>query len=257
MRFEALVRRACVLVITAGVCPTTVWPTRFYIRDTRQFGGTAVITELDASGNAVRQSTGQCLSGRSIREGLEWINTCRRDSSLSMTAIATTTYTSTVGPKHFAATGFAQLETNIAFPRFTTGGSQVVVFYDITFELMQAHRYLYTSSVSRSHVEGGPSWSETRLSDGSFALNHHMELFETGGFRSLSRSGVLPPGLYGLHGNARLFDFGHDVPGNVQFSVDLDLSPVPEPATMVFVGTGLLAIASRRWRRSSRKDLNY
>ena len=162
------------------------------------------------------------------------------------------TFTSSVGPRHFAATGFSQFETNIASPQLTTRGSEVGSFYDIRFELLQPHRYHYTSSVGRSHPEGLTSFSETRLSDSSVTLNHWMELFETGGFLSLSRTGILPPGLYDLHGNARLFDFGYDVPGSVQFSIDLELSPVPEPASMLLVGTGLFAIASRRWRRSSK-----
>ena len=68
--------------------------------------------------------------------------------------IAASTFTSSVGPTHFAATGVSQFETNIASPRFTTRGSEVGSFYEITFKLLQPHRYDYTASVGRPHPEG-------------------------------------------------------------------------------------------------------
>jgi hypothetical protein len=66
----------------------------------------------------------------------------------------------------------------------------------------------------------------------------------------------LAPGVYSLNdftilGGQTGTDF--DVVGSTNFTVDV-VAAVPEPATLVMVGSGLLALSLRRWAKTKGKD---
>ena len=245
-------RQMWILAVTAGLWSPAVYADTILLRDVRGVDARAVTTELDASGNIVRQNI--ATDAQQAVPAQPFTHATRVNAPLpGGTASALIIQESIAGPFNFIGTGAAQLEPMINSSSITSAGSEAGSFYGVTFQLLEPYRYHYNTFVERLHPEGFPSFSETRLSDSTGGTLHHLELFETGGFLSLSRSGTLRPGVYTLEGNARVFEFGGDVFGRAQYQVELSLTPVPEPGSMLLVGTGLAALVARtRKRRSTR-----
>jgi PEP-CTERM motif len=66
----------------------------------------------------------------------------------------------------------------------------------------------------------------------------------------------LAPGVYSLNDFTILggqMGSVFNVEGSTNFTVDV-VSPVPEPATLVMVGSGLLALSLRKWAKTKGKD---
>ena len=92
MRFASRVQVASALAVTlAG--PISAQADAILVQHTRQFGGSAVITELDASGNVVRESSAS--DGREAVSGGPFTGSTRAVATLpdGTTATATSTYT--------------------------------------------------------------------------------------------------------------------------------------------------------------------
>jgi len=179
-------------------------------------------------------------------------------------AIATTTVAlrSTVTPTRFHATGTAESFANapdVGDFDSTFGFSH----FGIDFELPFAYRFTLTDVMAADDFDSIGTGKGTRLvnvfiSNAAASFPFTESLGGGARTRQFTRTGMLPAGFHSLQADAITEAMGNSIPGSGvgplshhrgSFELDFQLTPVPEPGSMLLLGSGLIAFGARRMRR--------
>jgi hypothetical protein len=182
------------------------------------------------------------------------------DADGAAAAQATATQQSTVSSTHFSATGSAESVANAPTSGDFASGAGTSIF-DISFDLPSAQRFAFTDLMSITAFESNGEPNEvlaflSNESTGAFLFNDGIGL----GTRQLNRSGVLAAGTYRLYAEADTESNAVIDPDSgigplshhlSSFDLDFQLTPVPEPGSIILLGSGIAVFASRRIRRAA------
>lgn len=165
----------------------------------------------------------------------------------SVNAKATATQRSSVSPTRYRAFGTAE-----AFENTPELGSSALTaadsFFSTSFVLLSPYHFVLsdfmTATSVHPHEASDKSQSFVALFSGTTASFVFIESFEGNGTRQLNLSGILPPGDYGFQAVATTGRFLQPSPSTgapqsshkSSFDLDFQLTPVPEPASMVLLG---------------------
>lgn len=136
------------------------------------------------------------------------------------------------------------------------GRAHAATLLELDFALGQAHAYAFAAQFASS---GGGSW-QTFLTQLGGPIGPPVQFWisDMGADQQVRFRGMLEPGRYILHVRSEvqvLPLFGTLPEGDSAFDFTLDLSPapVPEPGSLMLIGTGVAGLVARvrRRRRSS------
>lgn len=160
----------------------------------------------------------------------------------------TATQHSLVSPTHMAVSGGLD---SLAVPGEGTGLSVAQSEADVTFDLTAPHRYAFHAAVQSARSESGSG-------NGEFSLgitSANSEPIGIGGIGEFAAAGILPAGRYEfILEAATSVETGPGVePSHVTASYegDLELTPVPEPDSVLLVATGSALFLRRRARSTA------
>jgi hypothetical protein len=173
-------------------------------------------------------------------------------------ARTTATQRSSVSSTRFNASGSAESFANAPTSGEIASGAGTSIF-DISFVLSTARRFALTDFMAVTAFESNDEPNEVLV----FLSNESTSafVFSDGigfGTLQLNRTGVLGAGTYRLYAEADTESNGFIDPDSSSgplshhkssFDLDFQLTPVPEPGSMLLLGTGLVALASGRVRR--------
>lgn len=185
------------------------------------------------------------------------------DTDGSAMAQSTATQRSSVSPTRFSASGSAESFVNAPNVGNVAGGAGGTIF-DITFDLPTPSRFAVTGFLAVSAFDqsnGEPQEIIAFLSNESIPGEPQV-FFDGIGFGTLqlNHTGFLRAGTYRLYAEANTESNGVIDPDSGSealshhkstFDLDFQLTPVPEPGSMILLGSGLVAFAARRVRRAA------
>jgi hypothetical protein len=132
------------------------------------------------------------------------------------------------------------------------GGGQAGGGLSFWFDIAEAHAFEFVGDFSKFGFGG---WQTHLMKDPSVLGGQTMRFAvssNTGSDQQLRFRGSLDPGRYVLYVRADAVAdtvFGNRPNGGGTFDFTYDMTPVPEPASMLLVGSGILGLASRARRR--------
>jgi hypothetical protein len=232
-----------------------------------------------ASADPILVTDGRVVGGVAVVDDLDILETVRPsppfaffDRVTSVTAAegsvigtSTATQRSSVSPTRFHAAATAESfadAPNVGDFARTTGFSNFVIDFDLStpyrFTLTD---FMVVNDFQPTGTGEGTSFVDILISnaDSSFQL---IEGIGGGtGTRQLDRTGILLAGSYSLQAEASTEALGNPNPESgvgplshhgASFDLDFQLTPVPEPGSMLLLGSGLVALVSRRvWRAAN------
>jgi hypothetical protein len=218
------------------------------VRDLRRASVTAVVSDgRVATSDEKTESPGDLLAPTALA--------LRNGDTASSSAILTSGLTD---PAHMWGTAQSASSMSVRGVGTAIGNAQ----FNVTFDLSEAAAFLFRGAFTASPLDTNGTGVAYGLWEASLSDGRGAPLFGRRGLGSdvMSEKGMLPSGRYTLW--ALAVSAAQNGPGTLAsqagFNFTLDLKPeaavTPEPASMVLLGSGLLAIfgvARGRKRNSS------
>ena len=183
---------------------------------------------------------------------------------------STATQRSSVSPTRFSASGTAESFANAPAGGFTNASGAGASIFDITFDLPTPYRFAVTEFLAVTAFQSNSEPQEILVFLSNESAPGEPQVFADGiGFDTLqvNHTGLLRAGTYRLYAEANTESTGVIEPDSgsgalshhkSSFDLDFQLTPVPEPGSMLLLGSGLVfAFTSRRVRRAANVRLKY
>lgn len=214
----------------------------------------AVTTVRDASGAETQQSMGQDTGEAPTATALSL-------AGLSSASANAGLFANVSDPHHIWGSGAAGASVETTASGFAMGVAQ----FSVGLRVYTEHAFTFVGTFATSGVDGRPASVSGGVWQAVLSGPGGDTTFFNRGFDSavVTESGVIPSGEYRLlvtsQGHATVHQPGLTT-GTATYAFTFDLAdtsaPVPEPASMFLVGSGILGLARLRRRRNAWRNAN-
>ncbi len=242
-----LVRAFSLTFLLIISCPSSVSADPILVTDRRRVAALALIGDnfpTDAQTPSAPFAPFVGTASASVVEGLSSGQTV-------------TTQSSSFGPRVFSASGTVDSSATGSGEFLNPGSTVGSSLFDFEFDLANPHRFLLKALLAVDRIDpfGTEGFGEVDVLLISTLLSGDFDIVISEGIRfgrrELNVTGILPAGRHRFSTEAftESLSFGELTRHSPRFDLEFEVQPVPEPGSLMLLGGGLLALASRRLRR--------